>query len=60
MYVQSCCRFETLFSESVPYNQSNLDKAIAHMDELKTDLGGGTRLYSPLEYIFTLPARCLS
>ena len=46
-------RFKKLFPESVPYSQSNLDKAVAHTEELKADLGG-TRLYSPLEY--TLPA----
>ena len=45
-------RFEKLFPESVPYSQSHLDKAVAHTEELKADLGG-TRLYSPLEY--TLP-----
>ena len=48
-------RFETLFPESVPYNQSNLDKAIAHTEDLKADLVGGTHLYSPLEYIFSQP-----
>ncbi len=49
-------RFEKLFPESVPYNQSNLDKAITHTEELKADLGG-TRLYSPLEYIFSQPLK---
>ena len=48
--------FEMLFPESVPYNQSNLDKAIAHTEELKADLGG-THLYSPLEYIFSQPLK---
>ncbi len=47
-------RFEKLFPMSVPYNQSNLDKAIAHTEELKADLGG-THLYAPLEYIFSQP-----
>ena len=47
-------QFEKLFPESVPYNQSNLDKAIAHTEDLKADLGG-THLYSPLEYIFSQP-----
>ena len=45
-------RFEKLFPESVPYSQSHLDKAVAHTEELKADLGG-TRLYAPLEYTFS-------
>ena len=47
-------RYEKLFPESVLYDQANLDKAIAHTEGLKADLGG-TELYSPLEYIFSQP-----
>ena len=47
-------RYEKLFPENVPYNQANLDKAIAHTEELQANLGG-TQLYEPLEYIFRQP-----
>ena len=43
-----------LFPESVPYNQENLDKAVAHANSLQADLGG-TELYQPLEHIFNEP-----
>ena len=44
-------RYESLFPKSVPYNQENLNKAIAHAESLQADLGG-TELLSPLQYIF--------
>ena len=46
--------YKKLFKESVPYNQENLDKAVAHASSLRADLGG-TELYQPLQYIFKEP-----
>ena len=43
--------YECLFRESVPYNQTNLDKALQHAEGMKADLGG-TELLEPLTYIF--------
>ena len=50
-------RFESLFPNSVPYNQENLDKAVKHTENIKADFGG-TVLLPPLKQIFqqaTLP-----
>ena len=44
-------RYEHLFPKSVPYNQTNLDKAMGHAQGLRADLGG-TELLSPLEFVF--------
>ena len=45
-------RYEQLFPEvSVPYSQSTLDKAVAHLTGLQANLGG-TELLSPLDFIF--------
>ena len=44
-------RYEHLFPSSIPYNQSNLDKAMKHANKLSADLGG-TELLRPLEYVF--------
>ena len=44
-------RFEHLFPQSVPYNQENLDTAVAHSESVEADLGG-TELLSPLQHIF--------
>ena len=44
-------RYEQLFPEvSVPYSQSTLDKAVAHLTGLQANLGG-TELLSPLDFI---------
>ena len=43
--------FRHLFPQSVPYNQSNLDKALKHAETLSADLGG-TELLPPLRYVF--------
>ena len=45
--------FSSLFKESVPYDQVNLDIAIKHVESLEADLGG-TELFSPLKHIFGL------
>ena len=44
-------RYEHLFPKSVPYNQTNLDKAMSHAQGLSADLGGA-ELLSPLEFVF--------
>ena len=44
-------RYEHLFPSSVPYNQSNLDKAMKHAQYLQANLGG-TELMEPLKYAF--------
>lgn len=43
--------YQSLFPESVPYNQKNLDKAVQHAEHLQADLGG-TELLAPLKYVF--------
>ncbi len=43
--------FEHLFPISVPYNQTNLDKAMKHAQSLSANLGG-TELLRPLQYAF--------
>ena len=43
--------YEHLFPESVPYNQTNLDRAVQHAQQMDANLGG-TELMSPLEFIF--------
>ena len=47
-------RYEKLFDKSVPYNQENMVKAVRHAETLSANLGG-TKLYPPLEYIFSQP-----
>ena len=46
-------RYETMFKESVPYNDDNLDIATGKVNEIRANLGG-TNLYDPLKYIFGL------
>ena len=43
--------YEHLFPQSVPYNQSNLDKAMKHTNGLSANLGG-TELLDPLRFVF--------
>lgn len=54
-------RYEKLFPDvSVPYSQSTLDTAVAHLTNLEANLGG-TELLSPLDFIVrTKPASGLS
>ena len=44
-------RYEHLFPKSVPYNQTNLDKAMDHAQGLSADLGGA-ELLRLLEFVF--------
>jgi len=46
-------RFETMFKESVPYDDEHLEIATAKVSQIKADLGG-TDIYRPLKYIFEL------
>ena len=45
-------RYEHLFPQSVPYNQSNLDKAMKHTTGMSANLGG-TELMDPLQFVFS-------
>ena len=44
-------RYVHLFTNSVPYNQKNLERAIEHAQSLKADLGG-TEILPPLREIY--------
>jgi hypothetical protein len=44
-------RFEHLFPQSVPYNQSSLDEAMKHAERMDANLGG-TELLHPLRFVF--------
>ena len=44
-------RYEHLFPESIPYNQTNLDIAMAHAEKMDANLGG-TELLEPLKFVF--------
>ena len=46
--------YQSLFPNSVAYNQQNLDIAIHHAEGMQADLGG-TELLSPLRYVFKQP-----
>ena len=46
--------YQSLFPNSVAYNQQNLDIAIRHAEGMQADLGG-TELLSPLRYVFKQP-----
>lgn len=43
--------YSSLFPKSVPYTQSNLDKAIMYAGSMQANFGG-TELLAPLQYIF--------
>ena len=46
--------YQSLFPESVPYNQDTLDKAVRHVEGIGADLGG-TELFGPLQHIYKQP-----
>ncbi|KAH0792825.1 von Willebrand factor type A domain containing protein [Histomonas meleagridis] len=47
-------KYQTLFENSLPYNQENFESALNCVQNMKADLGG-TNIYSPLEYVLKLP-----
>eukprot|EP00794_Sanderia_malayensis_P015112 gene15112-16668_t len=48
--------FKSLFKESQPYSQLNLEDACNHVRRIRGDMGG-TSLLEPLEWIFNQPLR---
>ena len=48
--------YQSLFKNTVPYDQKHLEEAIKHAQEMQADLGG-TELLSPLQHIFGIKAR---
>ncbi len=48
--------FQSLFKESQPYSQANLEDACNHVRKIRADMGG-TSLLEPLEWIFSRPLR---
>ena len=49
-------RYQLLFPDSVPYNQTHLDKASQHTESIQADMGG-TELLEPLQKIFSMTTR---
>ena len=48
--------FQSLFKESQPYSQANLEDACTHVRKIRADMGG-TSLLEPLEWVFSRPMR---
>ena len=48
--------FQSLFKESQPYSQVNLEDACSHVRKIRADMGG-TSLLEPLEWVFNRPLR---
>ena len=48
--------FQSLFKESQPYSQANLEEACCYVRKIRADMGG-TSLLEPLEWIFNGPVR---
>lgn len=46
--------YSNLFPRSVPYNQTNLERALGHVRGVQADMGG-TQLLSPLQFVFGQP-----
>ena len=48
--------YQSLFRNTVPYDQKHLEKAMKHVQEMQADLGG-TELLTPLRHVFGMKPR---
>ena len=48
--------FQSLFKESQPYSNANLEEACHYVRKIRADMGG-TSLFEPLDWVFSKPLR---